>query len=140
MLKVLVAVDGSEPSLRAVRYAVALAAEARSSELELLNVQPPLPAAVTDWVSAQDVRSFHVDTGIAALREAKVILDAAAIPYNSHVAVGPIAETIADHAEERGCDQIVMGRRGLHPLPGILLGSVTIQILHLAKIPAIAVK
>ncbi len=42
MTKILVAVDGSEPALRAIDYAIKRAAGG-GAEIYLLNVQPPLP-------------------------------------------------------------------------------------------------
>ena len=42
--------------------------------------------------------------------------------------MGPIARTIAEHAEHIGCDAIVMGRHGKSTLSDILVGSVAIRV------------
>lgn len=140
MLRVLVAVDGSPPSLRAVRHAVKLVADRPGTEVHLLNVQVPLPAAIGGFLRGQSLDDFHAAEGAAALREAKAILDEAGVGYESHVAVGDIAETIVRYAEERGCDHILMSTRGLGPVPNLLLGSVATKVLHLSKIPVTFVK
>jgi len=43
-------------------------------------------------------------------------------------------------AEERGCDQIVMGTHGRGTIAGLLIGSVATKVLHLAKAPVLLVK
>jgi nucleotide-binding universal stress UspA family protein len=52
---------------------------------------------------------------------------------------GRAAHVIADHAREIGADAIVVGTRGYGPLPGLLVGSVTQRLLHLAPCPILAV-
>jgi nucleotide-binding universal stress UspA family protein len=47
---------------------------------------------------------------------------------------------ISQYAKEKGCDHIVMGRRGLGSFTGGLLGSVAHKVLHLAEPPVVLVK
>lgn len=49
------------------------------------------------------------------------------------------AHMIADVAREAGADVIVVGTRGHAPVPGLLLGSVTQRLLHVAPCPVLAV-
>ena len=51
-----------------------------------------------------------------------------------------VAETIDRVARETGADQIVMGARGLGRFRGLMLGSVTTQVVHLANVPVTLVK
>jgi len=51
-----------------------------------------------------------------------------------------VAETIAEFAVSCGCDQIVMGTRGMGSLEGLLLGSITTKVLHLVRVPVTLVK
>ena len=53
--------------------------------------------------------------------------------------VGSPAHVIADVAEQAGADLIVAGTRGHSPFGGLLLGSVTQRLLHIAKCPVLAV-
>jgi nucleotide-binding universal stress UspA family protein len=47
---------------------------------------------------------------------------------------------IARFARERGCDQILMGTRGLGAIGSLLLGSVATKVIHLADVPVLLVK
>ena len=49
------------------------------------------------------------------------------------------AHTIAEEAKEAGADLIVVGTRGHTALAGLLLGSVTQRLLHIAPCPVLAV-
>jgi nucleotide-binding universal stress UspA family protein len=55
------------------------------------------------------------------------------------VMVGGPAHPIADVANEAGADLIVVGTRGHSGVPGVLLGSVTQRLLHLAHQPVLAI-
>ncbi len=53
--------------------------------------------------------------------------------------VGGAAHSIADAAQESGSDVIVVGTRGHTALGGLLVGSVTERLLHIAPCPVLAV-
>jgi nucleotide-binding universal stress UspA family protein len=136
----LVPTDGSEGSLRAVDFAATLARRISGAEIHLVHVEPPLPQAVADFVDADAIRSFHADRSAEALRPAIARLDAAGIPWHRHACVGEPGPTIAKMAAELGCEQIVMGTRGLGLIAGMLLGSVARRVVHEAAVPVTLVK
>jgi nucleotide-binding universal stress UspA family protein len=53
---------------------------------------------------------------------------------------GPIVETILDVVEAEEADMIVIGSRGKTDLEGLLLGSITHQVLHVATVPVLVVR
>lgn len=142
MKKILLPVDGSDNSLRAVQAAIELAKEATEApEIHLLNVQLPIISGdVKMFVSEEQIKAYYHDEGIKALARARAALDAAGVPYHYHIGVGPVAETIAAYAKEKDCNQVIMGARGLGLLTGLLLGSVSTKVTHLVDIPVTLIK
>jgi len=74
------------------------------------------------------------------LEPAQAMLTMAKIAFESEVAGGDPAHTIIDIAERHGCDMIVMGARGASALRSALLGSVSNEVLHAARVPVMIVK
>lgn len=140
-MRILVPVDGSDTSLAAVRFVGGTLARANPDlEIHLLNVQPPLPSAVTTFIDSAVVRDFHQEEGAKALAAARKLLDDAGVRHASHTVVGEPAETIAAYAEQQDCAGIVMGTRGLGRVAGLVLGSVAHKVLHLSKVPVTLAK
>jgi nucleotide-binding universal stress UspA family protein len=74
------------------------------------------------------------------LSAARALLDIAGINCHYHIAVGTPHEVIMQYADEIGCDQIVMGPRGLGAVKSILLGSVASKIIELSTIPVLLIR
>lgn len=142
MLKIMLPVDGSEYSNRAVQSLIeTLSLYKERPEIHLLNVQYPIASGnVKHFIRHEEIDRYYQDEGMAALRPARELLDRAGVPYAFHVGVGEPAETIVRHAQEQGCQQIAMGTRGLGSVTGMLMGSVATKVLHLADIPVLLVK
>ena len=140
-MKILVAVDGSEVSLKALRFAIGLTRQGLSGDLLLAHVQQP--ATLYEWVVAPDPDTLHrvaEAAGVDALAQAEQLLQASAIAYEREVQIGDPAHTIVDIAELFSCEMIVMGARGRGALRSALLGSVSNEVLHAARVPVVIVK
>lgn len=141
MLKVLLAIDGSENSLRAVSYLIKRASNAKDQyQVALVNVQYPLHGTVGAFVDGTQVKQYHYDEGVKMLAPARTALDAAGTAYTHHMFVGEPAEVISRFVKEQGCDEIVIGSRGLGNIGSMLLGSVANKIIHMANVPVVLVK
>jgi nucleotide-binding universal stress UspA family protein len=142
VMKILVPVDGSRASIRAVKLAIDQAKAVAGASIVVVNVQNlstlglaegagilPLP-----WIEKEEERasSEALQEAITACREAEVT-------YVTRSERGGIAETIDRAAREEQVTHI-MGTRGLGGVRGLLLGSVTTQLLHLAEVPVTLVK
>lgn len=137
----LVPVDGEEISLKPIGWIIARRDDWKAlPTIHLLNVRHPLSGDVSRFVNADQIRDFHREEGLKALAEAERLLKAAGIEPQLHVAVGESAETIADFAASRRCDQILLGTRGHTGLGGTLLGSVASKVVHLTKVPLLLVR
>ena len=139
-LNLLVPVDGSPSAERAVDHAIMLAGWGLVDQVHLINVQYPLPGAVTTFVAKKAVSGYHHDEGMKALEGADAKLHEAKVPHHVHIAVGQPAETITAFCEELKCDGIVMSTRGHGKAAGLLLGSVARDVIAKASAPVTVVK
>ena len=138
-MKILLAVDGSKPSLDAVDLLIQHAGLYRAKpEVELVTIHLPVPKMRA--VGKDQLAKYYDEEGQANLAAAKKKLDAAGIAYKASVLVGPIAETIVKQAGQSKCDLICMGSRGMGELGKALLGSTATKVLHLATQPLLIVK
>jgi len=137
----LMPVDGSEASGRALDGLISrFGLYKETVEIHLLNVQRALSSRAAAHISGDAVPDYHREQGLAEMAQARARLDAAKIPYQHHIAVGEPAEVITRYAKENGCDQIVMGTRGMSSVSNLLLGSVATQVIHLSPVPVLLVK
>jgi len=141
MRKILVPVDFSEHSARALEMAIDLA-KAFGSEIHLLHCYQIQPYGISPYgiVLPED---FDREVRQAAERHldewrAKVLLEDVEVgaSLSSRFPSLEISET----ASEIGADLIVMGTRGLSGIKHVLLGSVAERTLRLAPCPVLTVK
>jgi nucleotide-binding universal stress UspA family protein len=138
-MKILVAVDGSKPSLKAVQLLIDHADWYRSRpEVELVTVHLPVPSV--RHLNKAQVEKYYAEEGEAMLAAAKKKLDAAGVAYEAHVLVGPVAETLVKHAKDKRCDVIYIGTRGMTAVGAALLGSTATKVLNIAETPVLLVK
>jgi nucleotide-binding universal stress UspA family protein len=137
---ILVAVDGSKQSDRAVRYALELMENGLGGPLHLINVQPSLRGAVTAFISKDQVDSYHRDEGNKALASAVAIVKKASTKADVHIGVGRHGEVVAEFAKKLKAGLVVVGTRGHTGLAGVLLGSVAQDIIAHTDVPVMLVK
>lgn len=137
MKNILVPVDGSEGSDRAVAEAIAMAeiCEAKLNFLYVANInQLAINACLSDAILE------------AVTKAGNVILDRAmemvpsGIEKEAYSETGSPAVVILDFAASNDIDLIIMGSRGLGIVKGVLLGSVSQYIVEQAKCPVLVVK
>jgi nucleotide-binding universal stress UspA family protein len=139
-LNLLIPVDGSASAERAVDYAIMLANWGLVGDVHLVNVQYPLPGAVSTFVGNKAVSGYHHDEGMKAVASACARLDAAKVPHQVHIAVGQPVDVITTFCQEFKADGIVMGSRGLGRAAGLILGSVARDVIARAPVPVTVVK
>ena len=84
MHNLLIPVDGSPPSIRALEAAIAQARIMGDTRLSVINVQPPiLSGNVTRFFSAEDIHGYYQDEGRNAMSPARPILQVWNIPRRS---------------------------------------------------------
>ena len=140
-MKILLPVDGSELSLKAVQQGIDLLHNGLSGSVVLANVQEP--ATLYEMVVAPDtdtLASVSIAAGIDALAPAETLLINAGVVYEREIAIGDPAHTIVDIIERFSCDLVIMGARGASAFSSALLGSVSSEVLHAAHVPVMIVK
>jgi nucleotide-binding universal stress UspA family protein len=142
-MKILVPVDGSPASIRAVKLAIDQAKPIAGTSLVLVNVQNLATLGLAEdaglmpagWIEQEEER-----TAEESLQEAIATCREAGVTYMTRSERGIIASTIDRVAREEQATHIIMGTRGLGGVRGLLLGSVTTQLLHLVEVPVTLVK
>lgn len=143
MVKLLVPVDGSATSLRAVDLVTKKRDWYKDGiDLHVINVQPPIPfgSRVASTIGHDAIEKYHREEGLKALQPAMQKLDASGIKYAHHICVGEAAQTIADYAKEQSVDEIVMATRGTGAPSSLFIGSVASKVVHLTDLPVLLVK
>lgn len=140
MKKILLPVDGSVGSDRAVEYVISLAREGVELDVHLMNVPISLESAhFRSFIAHDMIDDSHRQEADKAFESAAALLDHARVKYRRVVMVGDAAEAIASHAAD-GFDAIVMATRGMGAVGDFVLGSTAARVVHLADIPVTLIK
>jgi len=137
-LNILVGVDGSESSLRALEHAVGLA-RAGNSRLTLLTVAPPVSSYVTlAGVSPQDMEDDLDRWAGRILEQAEEMIPADVIAHRIQ-ARGHAGPEIVAELERGGYDLVVLGSRGRGRAQESLFGSVNAYVHFHTNVPVLSV-
>jgi nucleotide-binding universal stress UspA family protein len=137
--RILVPSDGSEHALKAVRVAAGLAKEFDSEVVLLCVVSVPQALVMTAGIGEQVLDEYIEQTGREALDPALRILAEVGVGAEVKIQMGAAAEEIIREAHETSVDLIIMGKRGMGEIKGLLLGSVSDRVTHGAHIPVLLI-
>ena len=132
-IRIVVAVDFSQPSMRALDWAEALA-EGRPSTVVAVHAIEPTPLAhVAEAADSLIVRSEErVSHACASIARKGVAVEA-------YCAVGRPWTVVRDAVRHRGADLVIVGNRGVSPIKRTLLGSNADRVLRTVSAPALVV-
>ncbi|MEH7224913.1 universal stress protein [Bacillus sp. JJ1566] len=135
MTRLLVPVDGSAHSIKAVQFALNQAVET-NSEIILLNVQPSYNTPnVKRFVKQDQIQAYQIEESKFAFDKALAVTKNFSIPIETKLRIGDPGIEITTEARECKAVQIIMGYRGLGAIKGTILGSVSYKVLHEAPCP-----
>jgi nucleotide-binding universal stress UspA family protein len=139
MKRILVAVDGSEPSLKAARMAADVAVRF-GAKLTMVHVVPKLllPPDVYGLTIAE-VEKEHRAYADALLDKTARALEPAGVEITRTVRYGAPAEAIAEEAAATDVGMVVIGSRGLGAVARVFLGSVSDRLVHISPKPVLIV-
>src|SRR5881396_2555616 len=136
--KLLVAVDGSEASNRALDAALELAQLAGGS-IVALAIEGPLPAYAATVGEVDEVKREKDQFFTALAARAREQAEHSGIELEVALRAGHAAEVISHFAEAGGYDLVVLGHRG-HFLRDHLLGSTADRVAEHAPCPVMIVR
>ena len=141
-MKILLPVDGSECSMRAVEHLLTHISWFREMpEIHLLHVHPPIPIGrVQAHIGKETLHDYYREESRVHLTPVQARLDAAERFHTTQIHVGQPAEVISKMAGDLCCDLIIMGVHGRGVLANMVMGSVASRVLHLASCPVLLVK
>jgi nucleotide-binding universal stress UspA family protein len=151
--KILVAFDGSEPSLNAVGYAADISHKNKST-LTILHVVDSYkyPYLLSSVVLAPTYGSDKFEEekkkfeGIMVELKEKLRTGSEKDMGEGNIKTDVVegtasaAATIVDYAEEKGIDLIVVGNRGRTGFKKMLVGSVALDVVKYAHCPVLVVR
>lgn len=140
-MKILVATDGSRGSQAAMRFVAGLVRNLRSARVHIVVVGTmrrdsilgvsgvPFPVIVLPEMEKGERRAAE-----------KILARASRELSGGHVRVdsrflaphdlAPVSEVVAREARRIGADLVVVGSQGRSALPGLVLGSVALKLMH----------
>jgi nucleotide-binding universal stress UspA family protein len=138
--RILVAVDGSESSERALKTAIEMA-DQLDAELLIANVLEDFGDAAKIWKKHDSIVKELERQHDALLKKYRAVaIKQLSTKVKTIRAEGHAVEQILKIANRRRAGMIVIGSRGLSAAKGILLGSVSHKLVQLSERPVLVVK
>lgn len=135
---IVLALDGSDQSLLALKYAKELA-EKFEARLIMVHVFPHT-SDLRDYEGYDKLVAKRKSTGQEILENARTEIGSATFALEEDLLEGPAADAILSTAKTRSADLIVMGTRGMGSFEGLLFGSVSSKVAHYAPCPVMVVR
>lgn len=134
----LVAVDGSEESKSALHKAIDFA-RLLSADILLVHCHRKFPTILGEPYRQESIDEILNETDLIITPYRKILTEAG-VPFTERLVEEPAGTMIPKIAAIEACHMIIMGSRGLSRLEGLVIGSVTHRVLHLATCPVLVVR
>ena len=135
-MKILVAVDFSEDSERALLHAVRLA-QRLEAEIDLVHVAVPVQPPIEMLASAP--LDFSLDEAKRGLAELEQRAAAQGVTARSHLRVGDVVMGLLDTAAELQAELVVVASHGKGAMKRMMLGSVSQSLCRKSRVPVLVV-
>ena len=133
---ILVPVDGSYISYRALDAALILAKKA-GSEITVVHV---LERISTAYIESQNTLKMDTGEGQSILDRCSEFAKQKGISINTALLQGNTSSTILDFAVKEKFDAIAIGSHGISGFKEHILGSVSNKVVHLSSLPVLLIK
>ncbi|WP_434521947.1 universal stress protein [Halorubrum sp. AS12] len=138
--RILVPTDGSSEGELAVCHALDLAAVHGASVRAIYVVDTARYAGMPMETTWEGVGDLLYDDGEAALETVEELAADRGVDVETAVVEGSPSREIITHAEETGCDLVVMGTHGRGGIDRLLLGSVAEKVVRGSSVPVLTVR
>jgi len=142
--RILVAIDGSSTSDRALQEAIALAKD-QKAELRLVHVvdRAPLAPDYIELVDESEIDKIFTEAGQKVVADGLAQTKAAGITATStllQTVAERVANVIIDEAKHWPADLIIVGTHGRHGIGHFFLGSVAEGVSRNAAMPVLLIR
>ena len=141
--RILVGLDGSEYSVKALEFAIDLAKKYRSQMVlvhvvmrQIYAINPPEAGILAGTAIVRELET----EGKAILTRGEETVKAQGLPVETRLRQGVPAEELLRATVDEKADLMVLGSRGLSQVKAFLLGSVSDKVSHHAKCPTLIVR
>ncbi len=138
---IMVAIDGSDQSMRAANVGAAIARQS-GAKLHLVTVVRPPEGwwgIVGSPPPAETLGNALSDAQRAVIEKTIEALDLADIEYETFEEVGDPADELAASAESHDVDLLVIGQRGAGVVERLMVGSVADRLVHISRTPIMVI-
>ena len=142
-MKILVASDGSEHALHAVKYAGQMARLMRTAHNRITLISVHDDAGLRhakSLLGGREIADYLRELSEKELKPARELLKAAEVEYDIEIRTGPVSQEIVRCADEGNFDMIVVGSKGRSAMTDLLIGSVAQRVLASSSKPVVVVK
>ncbi|WP_227353582.1 universal stress protein [Haladaptatus salinisoli] len=139
--RILVPIDGSEQSEKALEYVLT---EFPDGDITVINVIDPIDVGYTSTVGmpgySEEWYEESKESAEALFEDAQETAAEYGATLSTTTELGRPAQAIVEYAEENDFDQIIMGSHGRSGVSRILLGSVAETVVRRSPMPVTVVR
>jgi nucleotide-binding universal stress UspA family protein len=143
VMKILIAVDGSDYTKRMLAYIAAhdeWLGTRHSHSYTVIHGVLAVPHRAAAFVGQKVVREYYESDAELVLRPIRAFFAQQGIEARFLHTVGHVADSIAELAEEGKFDLVMMGSRGHGDLANLVLGSVATKVLAKCSVPVLLIR
>ena len=138
--KILIAVDGSEVSYRALHAALFLS-EKLGSKITAIHVMENVPPVYIESQKVLDeLLEARKNESQKILDECSLIATKKGITLTTNLLEGNPASTILEFSQSEKYDVIIIGSRGMGKFKELILGSVSNKVIHHSTCPILLIR
>ena len=138
-MRILLPIDGSASSRRAVDYVATRTGLSRDS-LQVFLLHVTHTVTPRSFLAPEETERFYREQAEEFFAPARQALADAGIKPHEMVVPGEPATAIAETAQKCNADLTVMGSRGMSPVSALLIGSVAQGVIAQSKRPVLLIR